>query len=78
MSLVLDQSVGKPIASMIFSKGVCINNIDMNDFCQLVVYLMPNTDLTEDDPRLELWRMLTKLEIVDGYLDGNVRLGIKP
>jgi len=46
----------------------------MDDFCDMVSYVMTNTDLAKNDPRPELIKRLNKLITVDGYNKGNKRL----
>lgn len=41
--------------------------LTMGDFCEMVKYVMTNTDLNSDDPRLELVRWVSELKQVRGY-----------
>ena len=52
-----------------------IVEIDMEDFCALVEYVLTNTDLNENDPRLALIENIKNLRPVPGYNDGGKRLG---
>lgn len=42
-------------------------DIDLDDFCQLVQYVLTNFDLQHNDPRLMLMSSLAKLNVVQGY-----------
>ena len=46
----------------------------MEDFCSSVIYVMTNTDLVEDDPRLKLIEWAKTLKETDGWNSGNKRL----
>ncbi len=37
------------------------------DFCQLVIYVLTNTDLVSGDSRLHLMNQIAKLNVVQGY-----------
>lgn len=65
------------IASMVEPHRVQVGNIDMTtqDFCQLAMYVLTNTDLVSGDPRLHFMNQLAKLNQVPGYNEGGVRLG---
>lgn len=41
--------------------------ISMTDFAEIVLYVMTNTDLEVNDPRLELIEGIKSLKITDGY-----------
>lgn len=41
--------------------------IPLDDFCKLVEYVLTNTDLDANDPRLELVDKIKRMEIVDGF-----------
>lgn len=49
--------------------------ISTEDFCHLALYVLTNTDLTNDDPRLNFVKSLATLNIVDGHNAGGKRLG---
>lgn len=53
--------------------------LSMKDFCEIVRYIMTNTDLKDgfNDPRWELRNELMRLDIVDGFNKGAKRLIIK-
>ena len=51
--------------------------ISMQDFLHLAEYVLTNTDLTNNDPRLEFVKKVgVKLKIVPGYNPGKQRLEI--
>ena len=79
MSLSLDLGT-KPsgtIASMMNADKVNIGPLEVSteDFCQLAMYVLTNTDLVAGDPRLHFMNQLEKLNQVPGHNDGGVRLG---
>ena len=41
--------------------------LTMEDFAAMVRYVIRNTDLQEDDPRIELVEQIKKLRIVEGF-----------
>jgi hypothetical protein len=49
--------------------------IPMSDFCEAIYYALTNTDLFPDDPRLKLVEEIKRLIVLDGYADGEKRLG---
>lgn len=49
--------------------------ISMDDFCQLAMYVLTNTDLRSADPRLHFMNQLAKLNVIEGYNPGGARLG---
>lgn len=49
--------------------------ISTEDFCQLAMYVLTNTDLQPNDPRLHFMNQLAKLSVVDGHMPGRKRLG---
>lgn len=69
-------SVPVKTCGLITFSGVQIGKEKMNmkDFCDAVCYVLTNTDLTSDDPRLELVEFVKQLKIVDGYNPGQRRL----
>lgn len=42
-------------------------SIPIDDFCALVEYVLTNTDLDQDDPRLDLVEKIKHLKVVDGF-----------
>lgn len=48
--------------------------IGMEDFCELVKYVMTNGDLVGLDPRLMLREQFRRLETVPGWNEGGKRL----
>ncbi len=63
---------GSPLVRMTFDNGKLA--IDLEDFCEMALYVLTNTDLMHDDPRLVLMRRLAELNVVPGYNDGGKRL----
>jgi hypothetical protein len=61
---------------MLYHPGSEIS-ISMTDFCYLVEYVLENTDLFKDDPRLELVEKIKKFKIVPGYNHGGSRIMIE-
>ena len=51
---------------------VCISKykIPIKDFLDIVEYVMTNTDLTHDDPRLQFLKVIESMEKVQGYNPG--------
>ena len=49
--------------------------ITTDDFCQLAMYVLTNTDLQRNDPRLHFMNQLAKLNVIDGHTPGMLRLG---
>ena len=50
--------------------------IDMEEFCQLVCYVLGNSDLLSGDPRNRLMDALSNATSVDGWNEGKVRIDI--
>jgi hypothetical protein len=59
------------------AKRVIIGDYELSieDFGAMVKYVLTNTDLVENDYRLELLRILQQMQVVDGWNDGSKRLG---
>lgn len=80
MSLILDGSnpiISAQSCSFGNLKGVVVigeYEIPMEDFGRLVYYVFTNTDLEENDPRLNLLGRIKLLEITDGWNKGGKRL----
>ena len=51
-------------------------DVDIEDFCELVKYVLTNTDLSEYDVRKDLVHWIHSLDEVKGYNDGDVRYGV--
>ena len=49
-------------------------DIDINDFFCLVDYVLTNTDLYKNDPRLKFIARVKKMKKVKGYMKGNKHL----
>lgn len=41
--------------------------IPMEDFCELALYVLTNTDLDPNDPRLQLVNRVKSLRVIDGF-----------
>lgn len=74
MSLELSDTPGAQVTSGHCGDLVIVSNetrvatgISLRDFCEMVKYVMRNTDLKENDPRLKLIDFVSKLEQVEGY-----------
>lgn len=48
--------------------------ISMKDFCEAMLYVLENTDLEPDDPRLEFVELVKSMRQVEGYNLGARRL----
>ena len=55
---------------------VCLGkyDIEINDFFHMVYYVLTNTDLYRDDPRLKFIARIKKMKKVTGYLRGSKHL----
>lgn len=51
--------------------------ININDFNELILYYLTNTDLEAGDKRIELLEKIKKLHQVDGWNKENKRLKLK-
>lgn len=51
-------------------------DVDIEDFCEMVRYVLTNTDLSEYDTRKNLVNWINSLEEVPGYNEGNIRYGV--
>lgn len=49
-------------------------DMSMDDFCAVVEYVMTNTNLDPEDPRLELQKRICALRVVTGWGDDGKRL----
>ena len=49
--------------------------ITTEDFCQLAMYVLTNTDLQPNDSRLHFMNQLAKLNVIDGFMPRRKRLG---
>ena len=49
-------------------------SIGQQDFCELVMYVLTNTSLQDDDPRLKLIERIKGLEVVSGFNSYDKRL----
>jgi hypothetical protein len=84
MSLELSYSDPKITAKTNFFEtavNLYNSNIDvtipMKDFCYLVEYVLENTDLFENDPRLKLVEKIKNFKVIPGYNHGASRIMIE-
>ena len=49
--------------------------IPLEDFRVIVNYVLTNSDLHQDDPRLKLLEDIKKMKRIPGYVTGGIRLG---
>ncbi len=49
--------------------------IDFSDFFAMALYVLTNTDLKQDDPRLNFLEIAKRMSLVDGFTKGQQRLG---
>ncbi|HRZ18470.1 MAG TPA: hypothetical protein P5136_00195 [Methanofastidiosum sp.] len=60
-------------------KSVFIGDLEIpiDEFCNLIEYVLTNTDLVDmNDPRLLLTNWIKKTQIIEGYNSGALRLGV--
>ncbi|MGD9678133.1 MAG: hypothetical protein AB7V16_07185 [Vulcanibacillus sp.] len=82
MSLAITQELDMKTNSGISGKGflegtsIRINDIWITpeDFNEMIMYYLTNTDLDENDPRTHLLYRISLLDVIDGYNKGNKRL----
>jgi hypothetical protein len=83
MSLKLSGSEPR-ITARTFSENITLigdNNdieIPLDDFCALVEYVLTNTDLKKNDPRLALIEKIKQTKIIPGLNKGGTRIGFYP
>lgn len=80
MSFALDQgTIPEGMVAFTTANGayIEIGNVQISavDFCQLVLYVLTNTDLKENDPRFHLMNQIAKLNLAHGHNIGGVRFG---
>lgn len=89
MSLLLEQGSTPPDleakatgfvrGNPIFLYGTGVHaEISLEDFCVLTYYVLTNSDLMPEDPRLNLIERIKKLQITEGFNPGESRLEIQP
>ena len=72
MGLILSECGGR-VKTGFLDPGVTIRlgvdsfTLSMNDFCEAALYVLTNTDLEPDDPRIDLVNAVKKLEGAAGY-----------
>lgn len=78
MSLLLNIDTDPPVRAKSLEKMVFIADhaVGMEDFCELVKYVLTNADLVKNDPRLELVEKMRSLIFVEGYNPGGRRMEI--
>ena len=80
MSLGLDQgTIPEGMRAFISADGqrIEVGNMQIStvDFCQLVIYVLTDTDLKGNDPRFHLMNQIAKLNLTHGHNPGGVRFG---
>jgi len=83
MSLVLERSNGITCKTLPgvgggFQRGIITIGgleVDAEDFCDLVIYFLTNTDLQHHDVRQYLMLRIAELDLIPGYNPGGTRLG---
>lgn len=84
MSLELAYSKPQGLTAKTFSSDMVLlgdYNITTSDFCQLVMYVLTNTNLEPNDPRYDLVETIKKLKITDGFpsfIRGKDSFGLRP
>ena len=78
MSLTLDQGT-KPVGLSVMTLGsdtILLGDyeISLKDFLCVAKYVLTNTDLEPDDPRLQFVKRVQSMEEVNGYNPGGKRL----
>lgn len=53
------------------------HEIEIGDFCDMVIYVLTNTDLAYGDEREALVDLIKNMEKVTGYNGGNMRFRVK-
>lgn len=72
MTLILDRSKNARVKTF-GDNIVYISNdhetiqIDMTDFCAMAMYVLTNSDLAKNDPRLKLLKWAKRLKRVKGF-----------
>ncbi len=51
--------------------------IPLDEFLDVARYVILNTDLDKDDPRIKFVDLMKKLDKIDGWMPGKQRLGVK-
>ena len=70
MSLELSFSKPEGITAKTFDAETLLlgdYQISMQDFCQLVKYVLTNTNLAKGDPRYSLVESIKKLKVTEGF-----------
>ena len=78
-AVYLDQENGAEIQVMPHPNGnIVIGQYDMSmkDFCDMAMYVLINTDLEANDPRLEFVEEVKAMREMPGYNPGRRRLAI--
>ena len=68
---------GKVHLAILKQAGPQMCEIGIEDFLCAAAYVLTNTDLVENDARIEFQKWVSRLQSVDGYNKGNQRLDIK-
>lgn len=91
MSLILNIDTNPPVTALAWPNGpkkvtismgkesVSLENKDeigLEDFCELVKYVMTNVDLIPNDPRIRLLERLKNYKIIEGWNPSAKRIQI--
>jgi len=79
MSLILSRSNNRYVKTwgLMNNKDFVVlgkYDIDINDFFVMAYYVLTNTDLYKNDPRLKFVKRIKKMKKVKGYMKGNKHL----
>jgi hypothetical protein len=80
MSLKLNVDTDPPVVTKSYEVGgqhtiiIGQEDIGLQDFCALAEYVLTNTDIIPNDPRLPLIEKIKGMKLVDGYTQGRQRL----
>lgn len=78
MGLIMSDCGGRAKTScmdgnVIITKDGLSITLTMNDFCEVALYAITNTDLVADDPRTHLMDRISELELTGGYNPNGAR-----
>ncbi len=82
MSLKLNVDTNPPVITSAWEVGgkhtiaIGQEDVGLEDFCELVKYVLTNTDLLPHDPRTELVKKIRKAKVTHGYMKGKKRYEI--
>ncbi len=75
MSLIMSEDGGlvktnHHMDEVMIRRGSATIYLSVGDFCEAAAYVITNTDLMEDDPRVKLMEVIKKLSLQEGYNKG--------